>query len=142
MANYAQTVNVIGAIKTTKTAAELETTGVVLSLYRHRFGTLPVRVAGVELPLDVVAAWTADKRALTIAIVNPTSEERMLGLDLRGARLTGPARRFVVGGQDPRAYNAPGRPREVAVQEASLDETPATLASPPLSVSLYVLSAN
>ena len=46
MANYAQTVNVIGAIKTTKTAAELETTGLVLALYRRRFGTLPVRVSG------------------------------------------------------------------------------------------------
>ena len=36
MANYAQTVNVIGAIKTTKTQAEFETTGLVLKLYRER----------------------------------------------------------------------------------------------------------
>ena len=39
MANYAQTVNVIGAIKTTATEAELETTGLVLELYRQHFGT-------------------------------------------------------------------------------------------------------
>ena len=43
MANYAQTVNVIGAIKTTKTAAEMEPTGLVLALYRKRFGATPVR---------------------------------------------------------------------------------------------------
>ena len=36
MANYAQTVNVIGAIKTTTTGAELETTGLVRKLYRER----------------------------------------------------------------------------------------------------------
>jgi len=46
MANYAQTVNVIGAIKTTMTKAELEPTGLVLKLYRERFGTSPVKVSG------------------------------------------------------------------------------------------------
>jgi alpha-N-arabinofuranosidase len=142
MANYAQTVNVIGAIKTTRTAAELETTGLVLALYRRRFGTLPVRVAGVDLPLDVAAAWTPDRRELTIAIVNPTGEERTLALDLRGAQLGGPGRHFLITGNDRLAYNAPGRARSVAVQEASLEEAPAALASPPLSVSLYVLSAH
>ena len=45
MANYAQTVNVIGAIKTTKTAAALDATGVVLKLYRQHFGAIPVEVA-------------------------------------------------------------------------------------------------
>jgi len=142
MANYAQTVNVIGAIKTTATRAEMETTGLVLSLYRRWFGTLPVRAAGVELPLDVAAAWTADRRDLTIAIVNPTNEERTLDLDLRGARLTGSARRFVIAGKDALAHNAPGRPRSVAILETSFDEAPAALVSPALSVALYVLAAN
>jgi alpha-N-arabinofuranosidase len=38
MAHYAQTVNVIGALKTTRTAAEMETTGLVLQLYRAHYG--------------------------------------------------------------------------------------------------------
>ncbi len=50
MANYAQTVNVIGAIKTTKTEAELETTGLVLKLYRERFGVTPVEVGAGPAP--------------------------------------------------------------------------------------------
>jgi alpha-N-arabinofuranosidase len=41
MANYGQTVNVIGAIKTTKTAATFETTGLVLKMYRGHFGHIP-----------------------------------------------------------------------------------------------------
>ncbi len=142
MANYAQTVNVIGAIKTTKTAAELETTGLVLALYRRHFGTLPVRVSGVELPIDAVAAWSADRRDLTIAVVNPTREDRTLALDLRGARLAGPARRFVITGTDPLAHNAPGEPRAVDIRESSLGEAPRDLAAPALSVSLYVLTAS
>ena len=56
MANYAQTVNVIGSIKTSKTAAAFETTGLVLKLYRAHFGTIPVKVDGTPAPLDV-AAW-------------------------------------------------------------------------------------
>jgi alpha-N-arabinofuranosidase len=142
MANYAQTVNVIGAIKTTATAAEMETTGLVLSLYRQRFGRTPVRVSGAPEPLDAAAAWSADRRELTIAVVNPTASARTLALDLRGARLTGQGRVFVIGGRDKLAFNAPGRPRGVDVREASLDEAPKALTSPPLSVALYVLSAH
>jgi alpha-N-arabinofuranosidase len=142
MANYAQTVNVIGAIKTTKTAAEMETTGLVLSLYRRRFGTLPVEVSGVELPLDAVAAWSADRRELTVAIVNPTGETRRLALELRGARSTGPARLYTITGPHKLAHNAPGRPRAVDIRETTLAAVPAALEAPPLSVSLYVLPAN
>jgi alpha-N-arabinofuranosidase len=142
MANYAQTVNVIGAIKTTATAAELEATGLVLALYRHRFGSLPVRVTGAPAPLDVVAAWTADRTALTLAIVNPTGEAREIVPDWRGARVTGPTRVFVLTGKDAWAHNAPGRPRAVTVQQTSLPEVPGALASPPLSVALYVLPAS
>ena len=54
----------------------METTGLVLALYRQRFGTVPVAVAGDAAPLDVAAAWTEDRTALTVAVVNPTDEAR------------------------------------------------------------------
>ena len=92
MANYAQTVNVIGAIKTTTTAAEMETTGLVQQLYRERFGVTPVALAGAPAPLDVAAALSADGRALTVAVVNPTDEARSLQLKLAGGTLRAPAR--------------------------------------------------
>jgi alpha-L-arabinofuranosidase len=114
----------------------------VLALYRRHFGTLPVRVSGIELPLDAVAGWSANKRELTVAVVNPTREERALGLELRGARLLGPTRRYVITASDPRAHNAPGEPRMVDIQETSHDQAPPALRAPGLSVSLYVLQAN
>ena len=141
MANYAQTVNVIGAIKTTATAAEMEATGLALALYRRHFGTLPVKVAGAPAPLDVAAAWTADRSALTVAVVNPTTEPRRVALDLAGAAVTGVARRLVLTGPDRRSYNAPGRPRGVSVASTSLPAGGTTLEAPPLSVVLHVLPA-
>jgi alpha-L-arabinofuranosidase len=139
MANYAQTVNVIGAIKTTATAAELESTGLALALYRRHFGTLPLKVDGAPSPLDVAAAFTADRSALTVAVVNPTTEMRRLKLDIAGALVAGRARRFVLTGADRLAHNAPGRPRGVTVDETSLSQGGDVLDAPPLSVALHVL---
>jgi alpha-N-arabinofuranosidase len=139
MANYAQTVNVIGAIKTTATAAEMEPTSLALALYRHQFGTIPVEVSGAPAPLDVAAAWTGDRSALTVAVVNPTAEARRVALDLAGAEVTGVARRFVLTGADRLSFNAPGRARGVTVVETTLPDGGATLESPPLSVVLHVL---
>jgi alpha-N-arabinofuranosidase len=141
MANYAQTVNVIGAIKTTATAAEMEATGLALALYRRHFGTLPVKVSGAPAPLDVAAAWTADRSALTVAMVNPTAESRRVRLDLSGVQITGRARRFVLTGADRWSHNAPGRPRGVTVAETSLSGDGDTLEAPSLSVVLHVLPA-
>ena len=141
MANYAQTVNVIGAVKTTKTAAEMEPTGLVLALYRHRFGTVPVEVGGVTAPLDVAAAWTRDRTALTVAVVNPTDEARQIALDVRGAEPTGEGMRFVLTGTDRWAHNAPGRPRGVDVTRTSLETGADRIAVAPLSVTLQVVRA-
>jgi alpha-N-arabinofuranosidase len=138
MANYAQTVNVIGAIKTSKTAAVLDTTGVILALYRHHFGTIPVAVGGAPEPLDVMACWKDEaKSVLTLSIVNPTKTAKTLRLD--GGRLSWPktARLFLVGGLDPRACNVPGQPPGVAVHETESAPFGKTLMVPPISVSLY-----
>ena len=85
MANYAQTVNVIGCIKTTKTDAAFATTGQVLKLYRNEYGTIPVKVTGDSMPLDIAAAWTDDREILTVGIVNPVNEEFELPVDFQCA---------------------------------------------------------
>ena len=145
MANYAQTVNVIGAIKTSADAAELEPTGLVLSLYRRHFGTLPVAVRSQPKPLDVSAAWTKDRTALTIAVVNPDpARARRLRFDITGARLSetkNDGRRFLLTGASPLAGNAPGRPRGVTVEEKAIGKPSDPIDIPPISVSLLVFPA-
>jgi alpha-N-arabinofuranosidase len=142
MANYAQTVNVIGAIKTTATEAELEPTGLVLALYRRHFGTLPIAVTDAPAPLDVVAAWTKDRTALTVAIVNPEPAERSVRLDVAGARTTGRGRVFVLTGDSPLAHNAPGHPRGVDVLERPAGGPTEPVDVAPLSVTLLVLETD
>jgi alpha-N-arabinofuranosidase len=140
MANYAQTVNVIGALKTTKTDAALETTGLVLALYRRHFGTLPV-AASAAAPLDVAAAWTADRKALTVAIVNPTLKKLDIPWKLSGAKLAGGGRRWQIAGEDPMAYNDPGKPPRVTIEEAAVSDTAERLPVAACSVTLFALDA-
>jgi alpha-N-arabinofuranosidase len=141
MANYAQTVNVIGAIKTTKTDAAIETTGLVLKLYRNRFGQIPVAVTGEAYPLDVVAAWTENKKALTIGIVNPTDQKYELPMELQGAKLTGKGTLRIIAHNDPMAYNEPGKPPNVVIEEKAVTGISDKLNVPPLSISIYELPA-
>ncbi len=137
MANYAQTVNVIGAIKTTKTQAELETTGLVLKLYRERFGEVPVRVTGDLRPLDVSAALSSDRTVLTVAVINPTDKVQSFTLKLTGANLTGRGQKWTLTGPNKWSYNAPGKPRQVDIVQSPVAATAAQQDVVPLSVTLY-----
>jgi alpha-N-arabinofuranosidase len=139
MANYAQTVNVIGAIKTTPTAAEMETTGLVQQLYRARFGVTPVDVTGDLRPLDVSAALSEDGRALTLAVVNPTGEARRLRLKVAGGALAGSGQKWVITGKDRWAHNRPGVPRGVDITTEAVEGVKEAADVGPLSVTLYSL---
>ena len=137
LANYAQTVNVIGCIKTSKTAAAFETTGLVLNLYRNHFGTIPAALAGDTQPLDVSAAWTSDRKALTIAIVNPTPQARELAIDLKGVQLGDAGQLWTIANSDPMAYNEPGEKPNVVIEEKPFRGQAGKLNILPLSISLY-----
>jgi len=137
MANYAQTVNVIGCIKTTKTAADFDSTGMPLMLYRQHFGTIPVAVEHQALPLDISAALTTDKKALTVAVVNPTKDAAQLKLNLNSVKLSGKAQTWIIAGDDPMAYNQPGEPRKVDIREAGATDLAGVVSVKPLSITLW-----
>jgi len=132
MANYAQTVNVIGCIKATTTDACYASTGEVLKLYREQFGTVPVKVDGELRPLDVAAAIRSSDQALTLSVINPGWEEVTFELDILGGqfeyqektcRLNGVATIYTLTGPDDMAYNTPGQESVVKVSEKSLKNT-------------------
>ncbi|MCA1755872.1 MAG: hypothetical protein LC649_00200 [Bacteroidales bacterium] len=114
MANYAQTVNVIGAIKTSTTESVMASTGQVLKMYRHRFGTIPVSVSGDTRPLDIAAAVTEGRDTLTVSVVNPTYERFTVPLNIGGASMAGEMEIWSIEAPDDMAYNEPGR--EMAVK--------------------------
>lgn len=127
-------------MKTSKTAAVLDTTGLALLLYRRHFGVTPVRVEAAP-PLDVAAAWTADGKTLTIGVVNPTRKTLKVPLAVAGARLGG-GRRWRIAGGDAMVGNEPGEAPRVTIEEAVLRGVGGRLILPPCSVSLYALAVD
>lgn len=139
MAHYAQTVNVIGAIKTTKIAAEMETTGLVLQLYRAHFGQKPLLLAGIPEPYDVAAALTNDGRTLTVSVVNPTNEQLAVQLHSAGLTLAGSGTRWHITGPEPTSHNTPGQPRVIDIQRTNDVAADGPLLVPAMSATLFAL---
>lgn len=136
MAHYAQTVNVIGAIKTSKTAAEFETTGLVFKMYREHFGTRPVALHGDCGDLDTLAALTDDGSVLTLGVVNPTGNP--VYLELQGVDPAVSVGGWAICHSDPTAHNAPDKPRVVDVLKME-QQRPTDMYIDPLSVSIFTI---
>ncbi len=140
MANYAQTVNVIGCIKASKTQAAMAATGQVLSLYRNHFGSIPVEISGEFDQLDISAALTADREKVTAAIVNPTHQKYEIALSVKGRGISSSIRSWRITGPDEGAFNEPGKPEQVKIEQQTGDADMSRIQIAPLSVSLFELS--
>ncbi|MHC4169814.1 MAG: alpha-L-arabinofuranosidase C-terminal domain-containing protein [Planctomycetota bacterium] len=140
MANYAQTVNVIGCIKASKTHAAMAATGQVLTLYRNHFGQIPVEAAGEFDQLDVSAALTADRRRVTVAIVNPTYQKYEVSVSLKGRGISSSSGSWRITGPDEGSFNEPGKPDLVKIERRNADVDMSKIQISPLSVSLFELN--
>ena len=139
MANYAQTVNVIGAIKTSQTSAQFETTGLVLKLYRNEYGVNPLKVE-TDRPYDVAAATTKDGKTLTLAIVNPTNDTVAFDVNFNGLKLADTAERFEISDSDQNAYNDPDSPQRIDIVKTTVEGVGNGVTVKPLSVTLYKIA--
>jgi alpha-N-arabinofuranosidase len=140
MANYAQTVNVIGAIKTSRTASAFETTGLALKMYRRHFGEIPVEVTcGNISPLDVFAALTSDRKKVTVGVVNPTDKECEILIELKDKIVADKGKQWLMSGTDPLLYNEPGKDPKVFISEKTVLGLSKALTVPGYSVSIFEL---
>ncbi len=141
--------------------AVLNTTGLLFKLYRDHFGTIPVEVAGSSpqpapkdppggeqpvvnagsdtFPLDVAAAWTADRKVLTIAVINPTESAQTLQLQVRGAELSGKGVLRRMAPQSLIATVVVGEEPGVTIKEQVLNGLPENPTFPPWSVNIFEL---
>ncbi len=141
LACFAQAVNVLGAIKTSRTAATLEGSGEVLALYRHKFGTIPIQISQPSADLDIAAAWSEDHKAITVSIVNPTDRARTVAIDLDKATVKKACTRWEITGPNPQVHNVPdGFPNLIRAVEKQLTFKN-TLESPAYSTELYRFDA-
>ncbi len=115
MANYAQTVNVIGAIKATTTDAVFDATGQALKMYRQYFGYIPVEITGETRPLDVAATLTHDRKTLTLSVVNMTWEKRDFSLEILNGKAGSEIEIITLTAPDDMSFNEPGQPEKVKI---------------------------
>jgi len=116
MANYAQTVNVIGCIKTNTTHSVFDATGQVLKLYREKFGFIPVEITGDLRPLDIGATLTTGGDTLTVSVINPTWEPVEFPLNVSGSTLSSDAEIWRVTAPNDMSTNEPGREPVVVIE--------------------------
>jgi alpha-L-arabinofuranosidase len=141
------------------TDAIFNTTGLMFKLYREHLGTLPIEVTGNSpqpppkwpvggdqpavnagsptYPLDLVAAFTEDRKFLTVAVVNPTPSTQRLDLNFQGVQLSGKSRSWQMTGPSGDAADLLGQKPQVETVEMDLPEVPRTLSVAPVSINLY-----
>ena len=139
MANYAQTVNVIGAIKTNTTSSVMAATGQALKMYRHHFGYIPVSVEGDTRPLDIAATINHTGDTLYISAVNATWEEQDIDLNIIGGSPNGNVISYSLVGSDDMAYNIPGEEMNVIIKGPGDVANYSTLKIDPFSASIFKL---
>lgn len=153
----------VSTINFNATESSFNTTGLMFKLYRDHFGTLPIEVAGNSpqpgpkwpvggeqpatspgsptYPLDISAAFTSDRKFLTVAIVNATQEPQSLNLRIDGVQLAGGAKMWQMTGPNPDAANLIDKQPEVDVHEEALPSVPETLSIAPASITVYRFAA-
>ena len=140
MANYAQTVNVIGCIKTNTTSSVFDPTGQVLKMYRKYFGVIPVTVSGETRPLDIAATLNNSKDTLTVSVVNPTMNPVEFPLELLNGKINAAGELWQVVADDDMAYNEPGQPEKVRIAGPVAVTGGKSLSVEPASISIYRFS--
>ena len=115
MANWAQTVNVVGVVKTSPNDAVLDPVGHVLALYRgHLTGSLvPLSIRG-DARVDAVATRDGKSGTISVALVNfsPGRKARVT-LRFSESREETRAKGWRIQGPRLDAINLPGRPEAV-----------------------------
>jgi alpha-N-arabinofuranosidase len=139
MANYAQTVNVIGCIKTTPTSAGFATTGLPLKLYRQNFGNIPVQIDNNIPNLDIAIALSSDKNKLTIAVVNSSPSSENISFDLANIKVSRNGKQWLIQHSDPEIYNEPDEKPNVRIVESDLYFTKKDLSIPGYSILMVKL---
>jgi alpha-N-arabinofuranosidase len=134
MANYAQTVNVIGCIKTTATTSGFAATGLPLKLYRNHFGTIPVFIDEVYDDLDIVASLNPNMNKITVSIINIASANKAINLDFGTTRIRPDGRLWSIHNSDPEAYNVPGEEPNIKIVEDHINLSDPNLSIPGYSI--------
>jgi alpha-L-arabinofuranosidase len=149
----------VSTISYDATDAVYNSKGLLYKMYHDHFGTIPVQLIGNSpqpapmypaygaqpktssgsptYPLDMVAALTADRKYLTIAVVNATDSDQKFHLNVTGTRIAGRCTQWELTGSSLDAENRVGQPPQVEVKETLIGDAPRTISVAPISVDVY-----
>ena len=88
-------------------------------------------------PLDVLAAFSSDRKKFLISVVNPTEEGHSFMPKISGVKLRGQAKLYQIAPPSVSSTNEAGKEPAVKVVETAQDGLSETVQVPPVSVSLY-----
>lgn len=134
--------------------------GLVIKLMRAHFaGALPVQLGGnspqpmlsgttwVDIgtkptgsptyPLDVLAAFSGDRKKFILSVVNPTIENQEFAPQIGGVKLRGAGKLSQLSAPSVDADNEPGKEPVIKIVESSQTALPGKVQVPPISVSVY-----
>jgi alpha-L-arabinofuranosidase len=150
----------VSTIDFNRTSATMNTLGLTFKLYSGNFvGAIPVAISGNSpqpapkfppggdepktssgsptYPLDMFAAFSADKKFLIVSVVNATDSEQKFDLNVTGTRLTEPSTLWQLTGATVDAANRVGQPPQVEIKQISIRDATGTISVSPISVNIY-----
>jgi len=141
------------------TSSALQPNGLAIKLLADHFGSIPVRVlgniaqpqiqgtTGVDrplitsgsntYPLDISAALTDDRKRITIVVVNPTLQVQQVTINYSGINIQNKGVKWVIGGNDLKAINEPGKKAAVEIISSLLNKSAVPLVLAPTSITLF-----
>ena len=97
----------------------------------------PTPTGSPTYPLDVLAAFSSDRKKFLISVVNPTEESHSLAGKINGVKLRDQGRLLQIAPPSANSTNTAGKDPEVKIVETALNGLPDTIQVPPVSVGLY-----
>ena len=88
-------------------------------------------------PLDVLAAFSSDRKKFLISVVNPTEEGNSFTPKISGVKLRGQGKLYQIAPPSFDSTNEVGKEPAVKIVETAQNGVPETVQVPPFSVSLY-----
>ena len=97
----------------------------------------PTPTGSPTYPLDVLAAFSGDRKRLLISVVNPTEEGHNLTVRISGIKLRERGKLYRIAPPGVNSANDAGKEPQVKIVETEQAAFPETVQAPPVSVSLY-----
>jgi len=88
-------------------------------------------------PLDVLAAFSSDRKTFLMSVVNPTEDEHSLTPRISGIKLRQRGKLYQIAPPGVNSANEVGKEPVVKISETEQDGFPEPVQCPPVSVSLY-----